>query len=86
MPSLVASEIHRPKHLTPFIQPSGDAKGSSKHIGRGPRDQIGHLALLPKKWVNGRATGYRVDVEVHVAGARDLSVLVYEEGSAVRAA
>src|SRR5260370_16932556 len=75
MPRLVASDIHPPKHLTPFIQPSGDAKGSSKHIGRGPRDQIGHLALLPKKWVNGRPTGNRVTFKVHFAAPPDLPFL-----------
>src|SRR6266851_3189122 len=86
MPSGIPSQIHRPKHLTSVIQPSGDTIGSPKQRGRNARDQVDHLALLPKKRVDGRAAGHRIDIEVYVAGTGNLSVLVYQESSAVRAA
>src|SRR5690348_3381918 len=86
MPGRIPTQGHRPKYLTPLVQPSGDAEGSPKHPSGGFRDEVEHLAILPKKRVHSRAPSHRVDIEVHVAGAGDLSVLVHEEGGAVRAA
>src|ERR1035437_7474515 len=85
MPGSVARQIHRAQHLATLIQPSGDAKGSPERAGRSIRDDVVHGATLPEKRAHGRAAGHRVDVEVHVAAAGNLPLVVYEEGRAVGA-
>src|SRR5260370_30511624 len=47
------------------------------------RDQVDHLALLPKKWVNGRAAGDDVGSKIHITRTRYLTALIHKKGKAV---